>query len=763
MSGPGRIGSRLRPAVASIVLTLVLAGSGTAAAAGPGAGSARPVLARARVSVPDTYHPRRIGVAAFSCAEKDTVVLAAPLKVDGRAIAAALGTGPVGITSLPAATALHFRLPAGERIRVRTQADGFVLGLAAKAAAVGAISPSLRKGEVLFSDAAAGPVVSIVDPCLGGPLLVGTVLDDKGFGETLQGPGYATIPAARGVVIRADSDQLQLKARPRGFVLTAAGGAALPLGTQPISAAALESARDGPWKGYPRGSVAVLRRHLAAAMGEAAAAPPLARGQAALRVARTMLSLGMGAEAEGVLSDMLRHDPATLGDPAREQASTIAEILRRRPARALAALSDPVGAAASATPADDLWRGLALAQQGGSQRAARLIAMGVDVLGAAPAALRAALAPFAAETLATGGEVAAAKRLLAMMPDDGALGLARAEVTAAQGKTHAALAAFDRLADSRNNRVAGIAAFRAIMLRYSLHALTARKAAAALSKALYLWRGPRHELAVRLALARLQADAGDWALAMQGLRKALRRFPSTRAKIEAERQDLFDRLMASGRLKTMPPLPAVAILRNNQDLFPKGAARVPLLDIYAERLAALDLTDAARKVLAEASALRRAPAPRPERGVLATAGIGALGVAGEPADHAHTPPASTATPRVADEKSHRLDADAAKRILAEADKAVAAGDHARLQALRSKYLRQLPKGLDRALFDAATAPPLGADPKLDAALRQIAAIEKIGVELGKKSPPPSHAGGANDTAGAKAAGSSPAGTQASGS
>lgn len=750
MSGSGRIGWRLRLVLGPLVLAAVLPGAargtGLAPVAGA-AGHATPPAALAILPVPGIYDPQRIGVAAFSCAAKDTIVIAAKLNLDGGAIGSALGSGPVRITSLPAATVLHFRPPAGERIRVRAEAGGFALGLeAARAAAGGGISPSLRSGEVLFSEPAAGPVVSIVDPCLGGPMLVGTVLDDGGFGERLQGPGYATVPAARGLVIRADSDQLQLEARHLGFVLSAAGGPALPLGAPPVSAAALQAPQSGTWKGFPRGSLAFLRRHLAAAMREEATAPPLARSQAALRVARTMLSLGMGTEAEGVLSDLLRHDPATLGDPAREQALTIAEILTHRPARALAALSDQAGAAASASPADDLWRGLALAQQGGSPRAARLIAMGVDALGTAPSPLRTALAPFAAETLASGGEATAAKRLFAIMLDDRTLDLARAEVTAAAGRSRAALAAFDRLGDRPNNRIAGVAAFRAIMLRHGLHMLSARKAAAALSKALYLWRGPSHELAMRLALARLQADAGDWALAMQGLRDALRHFPSARARVEAERQQLFDRLMASGRLKTMPPLPAVAILRNNRDLFPQGAARVQLLDVYAGRLAALDLTDAAKTVRAEASPLRQhalpetgsdvpgsdvpgSDVPRPE--VLAAAGIGALGPEGKTPDRAQPRPAAASVPRGASGNPGLLDADAAKRILAEAHEAAATGDRSRLHALRGKYLGRLPKGLDRALFEAATAPPLGADPKLDAALKQIAAIEKLGAELGK--------------------------------
>lgn len=433
---------------------------------------------------------------------------------------------------------------------------------------------------------------------------------------------------------------------------------------------------------------------------------------------------------------MLRHDPASISDPARETTLSIAEILSHRPDRALAALPDPAGTAPYAG-ADHLWRGLALAEQGGSPRAAALIAMGVKALLTAPRYLRAALAPLAAETLVNGGELAAAKRIFSVMSDARSLRLAKAEAAEANGDSHAAMTAFKKLGDSKNNRVAGIAAFRAIMLRYRLDEVTAKKAAKALSKALYLWRGPRHELIMRMALARLQARAGDWARAMQSLHHARDRFPLARQEVEKERRKLFDRLLVSGRLKTMPPLRAVAILQNEKDLFPTGRARAKLLDLYADRLTALDLNDEAKHARAEARALlHTAPSPSPSPSgppVLADAGIGALTVGGK--DRQNARKARILPPLAADAGKtpapEILDAVSTKRVLAKANRAAEAGDRARLRDLRKKYRNRVPKGLDRALFDAATATPLGPDPKLDAALRQIAVIERLGTALGK--------------------------------
>lgn len=78
-----------------------------------------------------------------------------------------------------------------------------------------------------------------------------------------------------------------------------------------------------------------------------------------------------------------------------------------------------------------------------------------------------------------------------------------------------------------------------------------------------------------------------------------------------------------------------------------------------------------------------------------------------------------------------LDATSVRHLLAEADKAAVAGNHARPDALRRTYLDRVPKGLDRVLFKLVTAPSLGPVPKLNAALRQIAIIECLGTALGK--------------------------------
>ena len=752
----------LRLILAGLLMLVVprIAGADMPSGAKSGYGDAPQTAGRIFLPVSELYDPARIGVATFRCGGYGTVVLATPLKIDDKTVETGLGAGPVHVIALPQATVLHMPLPANEMIQVKAAGTGFALmRVSRERHGFARIQPALADGDVTFRASKPGKVVSITDPCLGGPLLVGTVLDDERLDARLQGPGYATVPAERGVVVHAVSDQLELAAAHHRFSLRSVGGPALPVGSPPARAAALEAVQRGPWKEFPRGNLRFLRRHLASVMREEASAPPLARSKAALRVARAMLSLGMGAETEGVLSDMLRHDPASVSDPARETALAIAEILTHRPDRALAALQDPVSAGPKAA-ADHLWRGLAFAEQGGSPRAAPLIAMGVDTLLAAPRYLRASLAPLAAETLVAGGELDAARRIFAAMPHARSLRLAEAEAAEANGDSHAALAALEKLSDSVNNRVAGIAAFRAIMLRYKLHKVTAKDAVTALSKALYLWRGPAHELTVRMALARLQARAGDWAQAMQSLRHARERFPFGRQEVEKERRKLFDRLLASGRLKTMQPLQAVAILQNNKDLFPPGKTRAKLLNLYADRLASLDLNDEARRVRAKARALMQSPPSQSP--VLADAGIGALTAGGD--DGRRPGKAPIVQPLSSDNEktlaSKMLDAKSAEHVLAEAKKAAAAGDQARLRELRKKYRKRVPKGLDRALFDAATAPPVGPDPKLDAALRQIATIENLSVALGKSD---GQGKGTGDQSGDKTSTLSPQASGSSGS
>ncbi|MCW8307430.1 hypothetical protein AruPA_10315 [Acidiphilium sp. PA] len=740
-----------------------------------------------RVLLPPNLVPSQIGHASFRLGSNDILIFAADLPVELGALQEITKIQTAAVHHLPNATILTIPLPAGQVLNVVPAQNSFhvVLG---KLQGTKAINPSYAHGHIVFPTAAPGAVITVALPDRSEPLLVGTVMNNAALGLDLQGPGYATIPAVSGVVVAASSDDLAMSADHAGFVLASSDPAApLAVGNPPVSGTLTASPDHIGGLDLPHGTIQALRARMEQAQRRVAAAPPLARRAQSLRLARVLLSLGLGPEAEGVLVDMLRSDPAAADDPQRLALLAVASVLAHRPLPHAAATSPP----ALATPTDRLWRGLARAEQGDVIKAAPMITPGLPRLIAAPVLLRHEVAPLTAETLIAAGDVAPAKTLLEAMPHDRNLALARAELRESEHHPHAALRAYHALLDSPDQRTAGIARYRWIMLRVQLHQIDARTAAASLGRHVYEWRAPRHELNVRIAMARLSATAGQWPQAFADLGRASHLFPGQTSKILSVRQELFKEMIASHALKTLSPLAAVTVINENLDLVPPGDAGVPILGILSDRLIALGLPDQAAGVLRQLIAhssddetrahagyvlagleltahhLAKAQAAltatefpdisaplASSRALLATEiaardGAGpdltsltrspdpsAVRVATQVAAKRHDWPALEQAERklaaVTVPATGPLDHKQAQTILQWAVAASHLKDGSTLAQLRQAYQSRLPAGRAADLFATITGSPLPAQTGLSQALAQIAAIERVGATVAAK-------------------------------
>jgi hypothetical protein len=214
-----------------------------------------------------------------------------------------------------------------------------------------------------------------------------------------------------------------------------------------------------------------------------------------------------------------------------------------------------------------------------------------------PPEIRDRLLPLVAETLVAGGETAPAAALLAARPADTSLDLARAMLAEARGDTAAALAGYDRLAQSRDQSVHARAAVRAVELRLASSAINVRQAADQLERLLYAWRGDAQERALRERLAELEARSGDWRTALNLLRETETLFPDDKIAIHAGLAEMFASLLRSDAVGTLPPLDLVSMVEENADLLPAGADGAALQGRLADRLLALDLPNRAGPVL----------------------------------------------------------------------------------------------------------------------------------------------------------------------
>jgi hypothetical protein len=533
---------------------------------------------------------REVGAALLRRGGAWLLVLDAPLTLD----LAPLRDGPfagIELTTGPLATALRIpaavlaepwltRGPGGWRLENR-EAAPTLRSIRAEA------DPASPDRLLLRAGAAAS--VTVLDPETGGTLLIGTLREG---GEAVpigqRGPTLDFLPTRLGAAILPRADTVTLRALKTGFVMTPGPGTSFAPGPDP----AAEAAGMSRLFDLPALPLAALVQRERTAMQEVAAAPPLARAAPRLRNAEALLALGLAPEAQAMVALAMREDAEAAQDPRAQALHAAAALVAGRVAE-MDGLLDPQ------LPESDelmLWRGL-LAAARGEDGAPERIAAAVPLLHAWPEPLRARLAPLAAETLAGGGEPAAARRLLAGRQDDSAFALAHARLLEAEGEAASALEAYEAIARGRDRRARAVAMRRIVELRLASGALDAAGAAAEMESVLAVWRGDGLESAARIRMAELRQAAGDPRGAFDALRETERLFPALCPDL---RPRLTEAQLAA--IEHDQPIAAVALFDTHAALLPPGEKTEQALAALADRLAGLDLMDRARRVLGQALA-----------------------------------------------------------------------------------------------------------------------------------------------------------------
>ncbi len=534
----------------------------------------------------------QLGVAAFRRGNAALIVFDQPRSIDLSPLRNDPEFGTAIVQTLPTATVIRLMLdPAMALSASRTPAAWRITAVP--------LEPTLRPIQTTVADdrlvltaAAPGMVVGVADPDTGATLLVGTQRSDgQGVPAERRSPEFNLLPTWQGVAVEATADTVTLRPTPQGFIVGGAANLSPTSGAADQLAHAVGLTRQFDFPSQP---AAVLQQRLQRQMADDAAAPPLARGPRRQAAARTMIALGLGAEAGAMLRLAAGDDPHEADSPDNAALTAIAGLLAHRP-------DDAQGLADPRLPATDdiaLWRAVRQAQLlEGSPQAAATFAVTLPLLLTYPPEMRDRVLPLVGETLVTGGELAAAAALLDARKDDGALDLARAMLLEARGDSAGALAGYDRLAQSRDQSVHARAATRAVELRLASGAIDAVQAADQLDALLYSWRGDRHERALRERLAELKARSGAWRSALATLRDSETLFAEDKAAIHAELADMFSALLRDNAADALAPLELVAVVQENADLLPSGTDGEALQAKLADRLVALDLPKRAGPVL----------------------------------------------------------------------------------------------------------------------------------------------------------------------
>ena len=432
---------------------------------------------------------------------------------------------------------------------------------------------------IRFQVAKPGRVMAVSDAVSGQTVLIGTTRQTDGERARVDigrsAPGYVLLPTWLGVALETSADQIDLKVSLSGYALETADKNA----TNATAAARQENQFSIPVAPTP-----VLLRQLSAQTASAAAAPPRGRGPDRVAAARTMLALGMSAESEALLNLAAADDPAIARDPKIAALMGVAAVLAGRPA-------DAAGLDNAALPTGGdiaLWRGLRDVNLG---KPAPALAGAWPLLSAYPEAVRRQIAPAVLEAAAENGADVPAQEM-----EGPSLALARALKLAHDGQIGPALAALDAIRDSRDERDSVRAAIAATELKLKVGQSTAADAADQLERQTVRWRGDAQELALRLRVATLRTQAGQWRSALDTMRQTEAVFPDAKAKTAEMKAGVFRALLAEPAPE-IAPLEMVLIAGEFADSVPDGPDGDRLAGLLADKLAALDLPSRAIPVL----------------------------------------------------------------------------------------------------------------------------------------------------------------------
>ena len=471
----------------------------------------------------------------------------------------------------------RYRSARGEALAMARDRDGWIVNVGA-AGATEAAQSAIPEG-IAFQFGQSGRALTVSDPVTGETLLLGTLRqaarEHSLIDARRSATGYVLLPTWLGLALEVTSDSVDLRVSQTGFTLQ------IPDGSAPGTAAV--AVRENQFK-IPTAPAEVLVRQLGAQIASAATSAPRSRGVERVAAARTMLALGMAAEAQALLVLAANDDPAIANDPATAALSGIAAVLAQRPGEA-GGLDD------ANLPANGdiaLWRNLRDVEQG---KTAATMANLWPTLARYPAAVRQRVGPTVFEAAIEAGNAVPASEL-----EGPAFAFARALQKQKAGEIDAALQELDAVAGERDERDSVRAAVAAAELRLSRGMITPAVAADQIEQQTVRWRGNGQELAMRLRVAELRALASQWRPALESLRTTETLFPETKERVAALKSGVFT-LMLFAKNETLNPLEMVTIAGDFADCIPEGKDGELVAGLLAEKLVALDLPSRAIPVL----------------------------------------------------------------------------------------------------------------------------------------------------------------------
>jgi hypothetical protein len=540
--------------------------------------------------------PADVGAVAFRRGGEGHVVFDAAQPVDLGVLRNDPTYGSAAVSLLPSGTHFHMPLSNALQLRLQRSSDGWRVGIVPQRAGGFAIEANAGGGVLKLTAKAPSHIIVIDDPATGGRLLAGTQrASGQAWPVAYASAEFSLLPTWQGVLVQPVSDRAVLSVTKDGFALSAEGAPALAMPPMreagQTMADSLSMTRRFDFPSLPE---PLIRNRLHQDQQDAAAAPRLGRFAPRIRAAQAMLALGMDVEARSLLNAATADDPAGMRDPDAAALGAIADWL--------AARGDP----AARDGVDDqrlngsdeiaLWRAVLHGNDQDPAPPAAALASTWKLVLSYPDPLRRRLLPAIADILARGKQTAALRDMVEAVPDH-LLDAARAALLQADGKTDAALAAWGVLAASSDRLQAAQARRARTDLLLASHRIDAKAAADQLEQQLYAWRGGGTELDLRLKLADLRGQSGDWRAGLALLRATEPLYPEARDRLRSAERALVAGLLSGPSAARMAPLDLVAIAEEFTDLLTEVGGEAKLAPVLADKLLALDLPARAEPIL----------------------------------------------------------------------------------------------------------------------------------------------------------------------
>lgn len=549
---------------------------------------------------------------------------------------------PFERVALAGATAFRLKLPADANLYA--EGGGLVWRIVATPAErdVKPISPvrgtpgkDKGGGALFWPMNHARQIIDIPDPGVGDTLKVVTVARASDFSGPARGfVELESLRAPLGLALASKTDDLEISLAPnKGVTATRPGGLSLgdgaataatapppaptpPEEPPPPEKASSSDKRDGPFYGpekppakkldsrpvfdfreWAMGGQTALRENRRLVMKRAGEKDDTGKVEDLLSLAKMHVANGWGAEAAGYLRLVTQFLPEIEKTPRFVALRGAANALAGKAELAIKDLLSPELADYTDV---DFWRTYTLAQLGDWRQAAARLPETEETIKGYPAFLRNDMALALAETALRDGKPDLAQRFLDIAGREAgllrpqqkaALDYLNGELLRQRGEKDKALAAFEALTQSRDDRIRPRAGLSAVNLGLETGKIDAKAAIDRLEGMRFAWRGDDFEDLVNYRIGALYLQESQYGKGLSILRAAAEEKPAggLAEQITSDMTRTFRDLFLTEKLDTLSPLDAITLYEEFRELVPPGADGDKAIDRLAERLASAGL------------------------------------------------------------------------------------------------------------------------------------------------------------------------------